>query len=343
MDKLYPETLFYGERISSSGHQPVYKKLLPDGEPVELSPEPSQKLRLHSPDGFQWGSPTSGRIGREIGESPLRGKVSYKSSGNFDDAIVGHWNFVEVKDVMIENADVDDVKGHSKFSSESYLTWDVSTEFNGSIHQYSFAIKRSDKITEKLIAISSEVSNFSKPLSRQMLISGNYFGKSTSLFTILNILKVASCSPHFPLKTEPFLMAPKVFILSPSIVTSLATKDILVGATCFAIDSIGQFFNNPSATKKAFNTLWHIILLTFYLNYITYIPNKTSDDGNAQLALALLLDATSKPEKALSYYQQFKWDKVASWGQDWRITRTEIGLWLALEEGREALSRLSKN
>ncbi|KKL15037.1 hypothetical protein LCGC14_2509650 [marine sediment metagenome] len=124
MDKLYPETLFYGERISSSGHQPVYKKLLPDGEPVELSPEPSQKLRLHSPDGFQWG-------------------------------------------------------------------------YGGS--------------------------------------------------------------------------------------------------------------------------------------------------GPAQLALALLLDATSKPEKALSYYQQFKWDKVASWGQDWRITRTEIGLWLALEEGREALSRLSKN
>ena len=58
--KLYPETLYYGKRVSESGHQPVYKKLLPDGEPQQLSPKPSQKLINHSPSGFQWGFTGSG-------------------------------------------------------------------------------------------------------------------------------------------------------------------------------------------------------------------------------------------------------------------------------------------
>lgn len=58
--QVYPETLYYAKRISAGGHQPVYKKLLPDGEPTELSPIPSQKLRNHSPDGFQWGYSGSG-------------------------------------------------------------------------------------------------------------------------------------------------------------------------------------------------------------------------------------------------------------------------------------------
>ena len=53
--KLYPEIRYYAKRISRSGHQPVFKKLLPDGEPTELSPAPSQKLLNHSPDGFQFG------------------------------------------------------------------------------------------------------------------------------------------------------------------------------------------------------------------------------------------------------------------------------------------------
>ena len=59
-DKIYPEVLYYGNQVSASGHQPVFKKLLPDGEPTELSPEPSQILRLHSPDGFQFGYGGSG-------------------------------------------------------------------------------------------------------------------------------------------------------------------------------------------------------------------------------------------------------------------------------------------
>lgn len=58
--QVYPETLYYAKRVSQCGHQPVYKKLLPDGEPTELSPRPSQKLYNHSPDGFQWGYGGSG-------------------------------------------------------------------------------------------------------------------------------------------------------------------------------------------------------------------------------------------------------------------------------------------
>jgi len=57
---IYPETRYFAHRISECGHQPVYKQLLPDGEPVELSPAPSQKLHNHSPDGFQWGYGGSG-------------------------------------------------------------------------------------------------------------------------------------------------------------------------------------------------------------------------------------------------------------------------------------------
>lgn len=58
--QIYPETLYYAERTSQGGGQPVFKKLLPDGEPTELSPVPSQKLYNHSPDGFQWGFGGSG-------------------------------------------------------------------------------------------------------------------------------------------------------------------------------------------------------------------------------------------------------------------------------------------
>lgn len=58
--QIYPETLYYGRRISLCGGQPVFKKLLPDGAPTKLSPIPSQKLYNHSPDGFQWGYGGSG-------------------------------------------------------------------------------------------------------------------------------------------------------------------------------------------------------------------------------------------------------------------------------------------
>ena len=59
IDKIYPEILYSAKRISECGHQPVFKQFIPDGEPVELSPEPSQKLHNHSPS-FTWGYCGSG-------------------------------------------------------------------------------------------------------------------------------------------------------------------------------------------------------------------------------------------------------------------------------------------
>lgn len=342
-DKTYPDTRYFAHRISQCGHQPVYKQLLPDGEPTVLPILPGQKLYDHSP-GFGWGSSTARRIRGKVSETFLDGQFSYKFGGNLDNAFASHWNFMEIKDIMIENADMDDVKRHSKLSGKSYLVWDISIEFDGGIHQYSFAIKSSDKINEKLITISREISNLSEPLSRQVLIPSNYFGKSPSLFTILNIVPIASCSPHFPLETEPIPLHPKVLILSPPIITNLATKGMLIGTPCFTINSIEQSFNNYLSTKETSDTLWHIILLTFYLYYITSNPNKTSGSlGSAQLALALLLDVTSDPNLALAYYQQFKCDVVANWGDEWTIFSGEILLWIEAQKIRELGIRASKN
>lgn len=52
--------------------------------------------------------------------------------------------------------------------------------------------------------------------------------------------------------------------------------------------------------------------------------------GPAQLALALLLDATGNAEDAKTYYQWFKWDFVAEWPMDnqWSILDIEIIRWL---------------
>lgn len=60
MPKTYPETKYSGKRVSTSGPQPVFKQLLPDGSPVELSPVLSQKVYNHSPSGFQWNYGGSG-------------------------------------------------------------------------------------------------------------------------------------------------------------------------------------------------------------------------------------------------------------------------------------------
>ena len=59
-EKTHPETRYWGKKVSSCGHQPVYKQFLPDGEKTELSPAASLRLRNHSPDGFQWGYSGSG-------------------------------------------------------------------------------------------------------------------------------------------------------------------------------------------------------------------------------------------------------------------------------------------
>lgn len=57
--------------------------------------------------------------------------------------------------------------------------------------------------------------------------------------------------------------------------------------------------------------------------------------GPAQLALALLLDATNNPETALAFYQRFKWSMVATWGTSWSITKGSILLWLERQRGSQ--------
>jgi hypothetical protein len=52
--------------------------------------------------------------------------------------------------------------------------------------------------------------------------------------------------------------------------------------------------------------------------------------GPAQLALAVLLDATGSADWAERHYQAFKWDVVAGWPQDaWQFTTAEVLAWLA--------------
>ncbi|MDD5411127.1 MAG: DUF6166 domain-containing protein [Methylobacter sp.] len=53
-----------------------------------------------------------------------------------------------------------------------------------------------------------------------------------------------------------------------------------------------------------------------------------SGSGPAQLALALLLDATGDKNLALKYHQHFKNEYVAGWGERWEISRDEILEWV---------------
>ncbi len=50
--------------------------------------------------------------------------------------------------------------------------------------------------------------------------------------------------------------------------------------------------------------------------------------GPAQLALALLLDASGDSDRALAGHQAFKRAFVAGWGEKWEITTEEILAWL---------------
>lgn len=93
--EIHPDTRYFGKRISEGGAQPVYKQLLPDGEPTELSPKPSQKLRNHSPDGFQWGYGGSGpaqlalAILLDVTSSPAMAQTYYQ---DFKFHIVASWD-----------------------------------------------------------------------------------------------------------------------------------------------------------------------------------------------------------------------------------------------------------
>lgn len=281
-----------------------------------LSPVPSQKVINHSPGGFNWG----------LYETPSNGQFSYEFCGDSDDTIIGSWNFMEIKDVRVEYANMDNVERHLQNPSEFYLLWNISLEFDGSIHQYSFAIKSSDKINKELVAMSRHISNLGEPLSRQMSISCDDFGKTSSLFRILTLMPIARCSPNFPLETEPLRLNPKVFILMPPIVTVLRAENILERASCFAIDGIRKSLGNLPSTLTT-NIFWHMILVSFYLYYIISIPNKTSE-GALQLALALLLDATGNEQIARCHYQNFKWEYITAWKDNWEITSQEITDWL---------------
>jgi len=50
--------------------------------------------------------------------------------------------------------------------------------------------------------------------------------------------------------------------------------------------------------------------------------------GPAQLALALLYDATGDPELSVRLHQAFKGDFVALWCDTWEITDRDIRLWV---------------
>jgi hypothetical protein len=54
--------------------------------------------------------------------------------------------------------------------------------------------------------------------------------------------------------------------------------------------------------------------------------------GPAQLALALLMDATGDCTLALRHYQDFKFQFVAGWGDSWSITSEEIKSFLVARE-----------
>ena len=55
--------------------------------------------------------------------------------------------------------------------------------------------------------------------------------------------------------------------------------------------------------------------------------------GPAQLALAILLDATGDKAVATAFYQKFKTEVVATWGNTWQMSRSEVNNWLALQRG----------
>jgi hypothetical protein len=56
--------------------------------------------------------------------------------------------------------------------------------------------------------------------------------------------------------------------------------------------------------------------------------------GPSQLALALLLDVSGRPDAALAHHQQFKEAYVAGWHSDhWELYRDDIVAWLERAEG----------
>ena len=86
--------------------------------------------------------------------------------------------------------------------------------------------------------------------------------------------------------------------------------------------------------------LWSSQKLSFHSPEFNY---GYSGSGPSQLSLALLLDATTVPETALSFYQYFKDDMVSKWGDKWAISRSEILLWIAKEQKRQIEVAVNSN
>lgn len=55
--------------------------------------------------------------------------------------------------------------------------------------------------------------------------------------------------------------------------------------------------------------------------------------GPADTALSILADCIGI-DKANKFYQDFKWDFVAGWGNEWSITEKEIKEWVETKEVR---------
>ena len=62
--------------------------------------------------------------------------------------------------------------------------------------------------------------------------------------------------------------------------------------------------------------------------------------GPAQLALALLLDATGEPATAVELYQRFKAEVVSGWtGKGWALDHADVVAWAAEAAAAEAIAR----
>ena len=68
--------------------------------------------------------------------------------------------------------------------------------------------------------------------------------------------------------------------------------------------------------------------LPFYLDVCNHSPTGFAwgycGSGPAQLALAILVDATGDKELALRHYQDFKFQFVSGWGDSWRLTAEQV-------------------
>jgi len=91
-----------------------------------------------------------------------------------------------------------------------------------------------------------------------------------------------------------------------------------------AHDADGSTFYLTPAASVALHRVRHF----GHFDHFDWGGSGHTGDATAQLALALLLDATGDPARALAQYHAFKWDVVSQWQGEWKITDIEIQGWL---------------